>query len=140
MGIFYYVLSLPASSTYIAPEVSYRTYNLEPKQVEGIEEFMRLLAQKWSLSVLAHERHVVGKNGLAMFFLYEEGDNIPILFISTTGPRLLPNSILSWYVHEHEKIYEEDLEQLIGEVKQGLESKFGLEFCTIDLVTSRCAT
>lgn len=100
MGIFYYVLSLPASSTYIAPEVSYRTYNLEPKQVEGIEEFMRLLAQKWSLSVLAHD----------------------------------------WYVHEHEKIYEEDLEQLIGEVKQGLESKFGLEFCTIDLVTSRCAT
>ena len=108
-------------SSYEAPKVVYRAHNFDHNKLEGFMEFMKDTAQKWNLHMIELGPSLADENGFVIYLLYEEGDN-EIFFMVSNIERFL-----SWTVYEHEKISEEDLERLIKEVKQGFESKFGLE-------------
>ena len=99
----------------------YRAHNFDHNKLEGFMEFMKDTAQKWNLHMIELGPSLADENGFVIYLLYEEGDN-EIFFMVSNIERFL-----SWTVYEHEKISEEDLERLIKEVKQGFESKFGLE-------------
>lgn len=133
------MLILLSCSESIPPYLMYRA-DFEPSMTVEVEKYVRDTASAWDLIIWESPLEAMSARDADSFsiFLYFDEEsfrrNRAVLWINNS---LVAESV-SMMFFDLDRMPVADLDALASELKQGMEQRFGLQFCRVDPAISEC--
>ena len=133
------MLILSSCSESIPPYLMYRA-DFEPSMKIEVKKHIRETASAWNLIVWESRLEALSAGDADQFsiFLYFDEEsfrqNRAVLWIHNS----VVSESISMMFFDRDRMPVADLDALARELKQGLEQRFGLQFCSVDPAISEC--